>query len=82
MYEIVLAILCCLLGVAGALAAEGPWFTEPRPPGEFVNLKAADLKAVDSFASKKPVVGTYLFYWYDVLSKAHVTYGDGGDACG
>ena len=81
MYDIALPILCCLLGVVGVVTAEGPWFSEPHPPGKHVNLRTGDLKAVASFAAGQPIIGTYLFYWYDVQSKAHVTYADGGDAC-
>ena len=57
------------------------WFTEPAPPGPHINLTADDLKPVETFDSGQALVGTYLFYWYDVYSGAHVTYGDGGDAC-
>lgn len=75
-----LVALCCLALTPG-LCAEESWFTEPAAPGPFIGLKAADLTAVRSFGADQPVVGTYLFYWYDVVSGAHVKYADGGDAC-
>jgi len=73
-------------GVAGLLtiaaaSAQTSWFEEPQPPGSHVGLAAEDLAGVDSFAAESPIVGTYLFYWYDVYSGAHLTYGDGADAC-
>jgi len=65
----------------GNCAAQERWFTEPQSPGLHVNLAADHLQAVESFATNQPIIGTYLFYWYDVYSGAHVRYGDGGDAC-
>ncbi|MGC9319644.1 MAG: DUF5010 domain-containing protein [Armatimonadota bacterium] len=74
------AIVAALL-IAGAVSAQSSWFQQPDPPGPHVGLTEQDLSAVESFGSNQPIVGTYLFYWYDVYSGAHVTYGDGGDAC-
>lgn len=79
----------CVVSVAGATilamsamsSADTGWFDEPAAPGPFAQREAVDLQAVQSLAGGKPVVGTYLFYWYDINSGAHVTYGDGGDAC-
>lgn len=73
------ALLVGLFTVAGW--AQDPWFVEPAAPGPSVGLTAGDLAAVKSFRGDQPVVGTYLFYWYDVVSGAHLKYGDGGDAC-
>lgn len=69
-----------LLTVAPSFA-QTPWFEEPDAPGPNVGLTADDLSTVASYTADQPVIGTYLFYWYDVYSGAHVTYGDGGDAC-
>jgi len=63
------------------LGQEAGWFEEPPAPGQHIGLEAEDLQHVSSFRADQPVVGTYLFYWYDVYSTAHLTYGDGGDAC-
>jgi len=62
-------------------AAQEGWFVEPDAPGPYVSLGGDQLEAVATFDPGEPLVGTYLFYWYDVYSGAHVTYGDGGDAC-
>ena len=70
--------LCAALAAA---APESGWFEEPPAPGPHVGLEPSALQAVESFAPRQPIVGTYLFYWYDVYSGAHVTYADGGDAC-
>ncbi len=66
---------------ATCCAADDGWFTEPEAPGRHINLTPESLRAVEPFGSDQPIVGTYLFYWYDVYSGAHVTYADGGDAC-
>lgn len=76
-----LARTTLLLATATACLAQMAWFEEPDPPGPHVGLKAEDLAQIDSFAADQPIVGTYLFYWYDVHSGAHVVYEDGGDAC-
>jgi hypothetical protein len=73
--------LVCLLALLATAHAQEGRFQEPAAPGPFIGLSANDLKSVESFTSEQPLVGTYLFYWYDVYSGAHVTYEDGGDAC-
>ncbi len=65
---------------AVAIGADS-WFIEPPAPGPSIGLTAQDLAVVKTFTADQPVVGTYLFYWYDVVSGAHVKYADGGDAC-
>ncbi len=82
-YLSVLTVLALLVGVSGmsCYAQEESWFEEPQAPGTQIGLNAEALEAVQSYAADQPIVGTYLFYWYDVYSGAHVTYGDGGDAC-
>jgi len=67
--------------VGGAASAQSTWFEEPQAPGPWVGPGADHPAADDSFSAGRPLVGTYLFYWYDEYSGAHVTYGDGGDAC-
>jgi hypothetical protein len=77
-----LPAVCGVMAMAGSVwAQEAGWFTESAAPGKSINLTADDLKAVESYKAGQPVIGTYLFYWYDVYSGAHVTYADGGDAC-
>ncbi|MGD9496344.1 MAG: DUF5010 domain-containing protein [Armatimonadota bacterium] len=66
---------------AFAASAQSSWFQEPPAPGPHAALAAEDLAAVESFPADARIIGTYLFYWYDVYSGAHVTYADGGDAC-
>ena len=75
------ALAAVLLSALAGCAQESSWFTEPPAPGPLLHPSADDLKAVEGYKSDQPIVGTYLFYWYDVYSGAHVTYGDGGDAC-
>jgi hypothetical protein len=75
-----IAFAALLLPVVGC-AQETGWFVEPEAPGPFIHPSAEEVKAVKGYAADQPVVGTYLFYWYDVYSGAHVTYADGGDAC-
>ena len=41
---------------------------------------AGQLKAVESYGADEPIVGTHLFYWYDIESKAHFIDYDGTDA--
>jgi hypothetical protein len=74
------AVLCLVVTTPTSLAEES-WFKEPAAPGESIGLAAEDLKAVESFKASDPIIGTYLFYWYDVYSKAHLINGDGTDAC-
>jgi len=56
-------------------------YTEPAAPGPFTHPSADALKQVAIFKADQPIVGTYLFYWYDVYSGAHLIDGDGTDAC-
>jgi hypothetical protein len=74
-------VLICLLALLVTVQAQEPRFQEPAAPGPSIGLSADALKAVGSFTADQKLVGTYLFYWYDVYSTAHVTYADGGDAC-
>ena len=66
----------CLVGVLVLATttlsslAEESWFKEPAAPGESIGLATADLQAVESFKASDPIIGTYLFYWYDVYSQA------------
>jgi hypothetical protein len=57
------------------------WFQEPAAPGKSIGLTRADLQTVTSFRANDPIIGTYLFYWYDAKSKAHLLDSDGTDAC-
>ena len=52
----------------------------PPPFGPFVALKSEDVAEVQSFTSDDRIVMTYFFYWYDVMTKAHIINGDGSDA--
>ncbi len=73
--------LSLLVLTPGCGLSQTGWFAEPPAPGPHVGLTAEDLQAVEPYHADQPLVGTYLFYWYDVYSGAHVTYEDGGDAC-
>ena len=66
------------LGTAAAQTLE-QWTLPERPPGPHFPAKAADIPMDQSFDADQPVVGTYYFYWYDIDSKSHVFYADGGD---
>jgi hypothetical protein len=77
----IVASTCLSLPITAACGQEEPWFAEPEAPGTSINLTPEALEAVEAYRADQPIVGTYLFYWYDVYSGAHVTYGDGGDAC-
>ena len=79
--KVLLVGIVGLMIAAGCRAQEAGWFEEPAAPGPSIGLTAESLEAVESYQLDQPVIGTYLFYWYDVYSTAHVTYGDGGDAC-
>lgn len=76
-----MAALLVLLSVAFSDAQETSWFTEPPAPGPFTGLSETDLASVPTFTPDQPVIGTYLFYWYDVYSGAHLVDHDGTDAC-
>ncbi|MHB8972292.1 MAG: hypothetical protein ACYC3X_29750 [Pirellulaceae bacterium] len=76
-----LVAVLCLVGMPRFAFAEDRWFQEPAAPGQSIGLATKDLQAVESFKASDPVIGTYLFYWYDVYSKAHLIDGDGTDAC-
>jgi hypothetical protein len=56
-------------------------YAEPNAPGPFIHPSAEALKQAPSYKADQPLVGTYLFYWYDVYSGAHLLNGDGTDAC-
>ena len=52
----------------------------PAPPGSYVKPVDAALLAKTAFASDRPIVGTYYFYWYDVNTNEHFIDPDGTDA--
>ncbi len=56
-------------------------YVEPAAPGPFLHPSADELGKVAAYKADQPIVGTYLFYWYDVYSGAHLIDGDGTDAC-
>jgi len=56
-------------------------YTEPVAPGPCPHPSASELGQVKAYQADQPIVGTYLFYWYDVYSTAHLVNGDGTDAC-
>jgi hypothetical protein len=51
-----------------------------KPPGPHCPVAAEELKAVDSYRTEQPIVGTHFFYWYDDQTKAHFVDHDGTDA--
>ena len=65
--------------VCGTLAAE-PKALPSRPPGRYMDLRAADHEGAASFERGQPLVGTTYFYWYDIETKAHIIDADGSDA--
>ncbi|MBI5367878.1 MAG: hypothetical protein HZA54_12635, partial [Planctomycetes bacterium] len=67
---------CTLLGAARVAAQPDP---AAAPPGPYLPLAdAARLPA--SFKTGERFVATYYFYWYDVVSSAHLLDADGSDA--
>lgn len=56
-------------------------YVEPSAPGPFIRPSPEQLKQIVSYRADQPIVGTYLFYWYDVYSGAHLIDHDGTDAC-
>jgi len=75
--------LLCLLSapLTLPLCAQEGWFSEPPAPGPSIHLTPDGLAAVETFASDRAIVGTYLFYWYCIYQNAHYLYEDGGDTC-
>ncbi len=51
----------------------------PAAFGPHIHLSESAFQDSKSFSSHDRIVGTYYFYWYDVATKSHVTYPDGGD---
>ena len=54
---------------------------EPAAPGPYLHPSAEELGKVAGYRADQPIVGTYLFYWYDIYSGAHLIDHDGTDAC-
>ncbi|MGQ9730369.1 MAG: DUF5010 domain-containing protein [Candidatus Zipacnadales bacterium] len=79
MYSL-LVVTILLSALLGCTQDEG-WFVEPAAPGPSIGLTPEKLQAVESYRADQPIVGTYLFYWYDVYSGAHLLDHDGTDAC-
>ena len=75
------SVLIAILTLAACGFAQEGWFQMPEPPGKHINLSADDHRDARTFGPAESAVGTYYFYWYDIHTNAHVTYGDGGDAC-
>ncbi|HOQ87045.1 MAG TPA: DUF5010 domain-containing protein [Phycisphaerae bacterium] len=61
------------------MANAGP-LSETAAPGPYCPLDAQAHTGAESFVSRRPVVGTTYFYWYDVYSGAHIRNADGTDA--
>ncbi|MCO5051030.1 MAG: DUF5010 domain-containing protein [Verrucomicrobiae bacterium] len=70
-----------LLTIAFVLWNVGGGAQSINPPlGPYLHPRAEDLALAKNFTSQSPVVLTTYFYWYDVLSGAHLTNHDGSDA--
>ncbi|MBM3501731.1 MAG: hypothetical protein FJX74_24010, partial [Armatimonadetes bacterium] len=74
-----LALVAVLLPVLLGCAQEP--YAEPAAPGPFLHPAADELSRIAPYQADQPIVGTYLFYWYDVYSGAHLIDHDGTDAC-
>jgi hypothetical protein len=55
-------------------------FLQLPPMGKYIGHKPAAIRALSTFRTGQPIVGTYYFYWYDVNTREHFVDPDGTDA--
>lgn len=55
-------------------------FLQLPPMGKHIRHKPEQIRALPTFRTGQPVVGTYYFYWYDVNTGEHFIDPDGTDA--
>lgn len=76
-----LLFLLILRGLAAADAPAPPAdFRLGPPPGESIGLRPDEIRPAKGFADDAPILGTYLFYWYNDATREHFVNADGSDA--
>lgn len=68
-----------LLSLAFVAVGEVPAQTIYPPAGPYISPNISDFSG-SSFLTTDPVVATYFFYWYSVLSNEHIVNGNNSDA--